>query len=260
MFGAIAGDVIGSRYEWNRTKSPDFELFFEETTYTDDTVLTVAVAKALLDDLDYADTLRHFGRRYRGRGYGAMFAAWLESPEAGPYNSWGNGSAMRASPAGFARNSVEDVLDEARRTAEVTHDHPEGIKGAQATALAIYLARTGVSKDDIRRVIGRRFEYDLGRTVDEMRPTYDFNESCQGTVPESIICFLESTDYESAIRLAVSMGGDADTMACITGGVAQAFYGEIPDRITREVERRLPDEFLEIVGRFESSFGVVRSA
>jgi ADP-ribosyl-[dinitrogen reductase] hydrolase len=260
MFGAIAGDVIGSMYEWIGTKSPDFELFVGDTTFTDDTVLTVAVAKALLDDLDYAETFRDFCGRYPGRGYGGMFARWLQTPGAGPYQSWGNGSAMRVSPVGFARDSVQDVLEEARRTASVTHDHPEGIKGAQATALAIFLARTGVAKNDIRREIEDRFEYDLGRTVAEMRPTYEFNESCQETVPESIICFLESGDYESAIRLAVSMGGDADTMGSIAGGIAQAFYGEIPPAITVEVERRLPEEFRKTVERFESSFGVVRSA
>lgn len=259
MFGAIAGDVIGSVYEWQQTKSTDFELFTDATCFTDDTVLTVAVAKALLDDLDYTETLRDFARRYPGRGYGGLFGRWILLPDAGPYNSFGNGSAMRVSAVGFARDSLEEVLAEARRTAEPTHDHLEGVKGAQATALAIWRSRTGASREEIRRETAELFGYDLERTVDEVRPGYSFDETCQGTVPEAILCFLESEDWEHAVRLAVSMGGDADTMACIAGGIAHAFYGAVPREIASKVEERLPEEFLEIVERFERSFGVMRS-
>jgi ADP-ribosylglycohydrolase len=259
MFGAIAGDVIGSIYEWNATKRTDFVLFTDATTFTDDTVLTVAVARALLDGADYTHALRDFALRYPDRGYGGMFLDWMVVPDMGPYNSWGNGSAMRVSAVGFARETVDEVLAEAQRSADPTHNHPEGVKGAQATALAIWLARGGAGKDDIRREIITRFGYDLDRTVDEVRPGYRFDESCQGTVPESILCFLESEGWEHAVRLAISMGGDADTMACIVGGIAHAFYGEVPGDVVREVEGRLPEEFLEIVEEFERRFGVARS-
>lgn len=259
VFGAIAGDVIGSVYEWHGTKSPDFELFTDATCFTDDTVLTVAVAKALLDGLDYTETLRDFARRYPDRGYGGLFGQWVLLPDRGPYDSWGNGSAMRVSAVGFAAGSAEEVLAEARRTAEPTHNHVEGVKGAQATALAIWRARTGAAREEIRTETAMLFGYDLDRTVDEIRPGYSFDESCQGTVPEAILCFLESEDWEHAVRLAVSMGGDADMMACITGGIAHAFYGAVPRDVARKVEERLPEEFLEIVGRFERRFEITRS-
>jgi ADP-ribosylglycohydrolase len=255
MIGAIAGDIIGSVYEHAAWKDTEFPLFLPQSTFTDDTVLTVAVAAALMENRAYADALRDFGARYPDRGYGLHFGQWLQIPEMGPYHSWGNGSAMRVSPVGFARDTIDEVLAEAQRTAQVTHDHEEGIRGAQATAVAILRAREGRGKEDIRREIADLFGYDLDRSVDDIRPDYDFDVSCQGSVPESIVCFLDSDDYEGAIRNAISLGGDADTMACIAGGIAQAFYREIPPQILEEVERRLPPELLEVVERFDARFG-----
>jgi ADP-ribosylglycohydrolase len=255
MLGAIAGDVIGSTYEARPVKTADFELFPPGGRFTDDTVLTVATAEALLGDGDYAGAYRRYGRAYPNAGYGGSFYHWLLSEDAGPYNSWGNGAAMRVSPVGFALDTVDDVLAEAARSAAVTHNHPEGIQGAQATALAVFLARFGADKTSIKSAIEERFGYDLARSLDTIRPIYDFDVSCQGSVPESLIAFLESTDYESAVRNAVSLGGDADTMACIAGGIAQAFYGTVPEQIAREVRSRLPAGFLDVLGRFESRYG-----
>ncbi|MEX2154402.1 MAG: ADP-ribosylglycohydrolase family protein [Gemmatimonadaceae bacterium] len=253
MIGAIAGDVIGSVYEWRSTKTTDFPLFQPESRFTDDTVLTVATAHAILEKIPYERAYREFGRRYPNAGYGGNFAEWLFAPEPKPYNSWGNGSAMRVSPVGFAFLHVDDVLREAARSAEVTHDHPEGIKGAQATALAICLARDS-TKEEIRDELVKRFGYDLHRTVAEIRPTYQFDVSCQGSVPEAIIAFMDSTDLASAIRLAVSLGGDSDTQAAIAGGIAHAYYKEIPKPIVAEVRGRLPAEFLEIIDRFVEQY------
>ena len=257
MIGAITGDVVGSVYERRPIKTVDFPLFHPRATFTDDTVLTVAIAEAILTDGAYASALKRYGREYPVAGYGAAFLHWLFSERSEPYNSWGNGSAMRVSPVGFAFDSVEEVLAEAAQTAAVTHDHPEGIKGAQATALAIYLARTGESKETIRQEIAGRFGYDLDRTVDEIRPGYRFDVSCQGSVPESILAFLESTDFEDAIRKAVSLGGDSDTMACIAGGIAQGFYRSVATRITDQVRARLPEPFLRVIDDFAA---VYRSA
>jgi ADP-ribosylglycohydrolase len=256
MFGAIAGDVIGSAYEYAGLKNPDFPLFESRTTFTDDTVLTVAVAFALLGNRDYGTALREFGRRYPDRGYGAHFSLWLASSQAGPYKSWGNGSAMRVGPVGFAARTEGEALTEARRSAAVTHNHPEGIKGAQATALAIFLARSGKSKEEIREAIASRFDYGLSKTAEAIRPAYTYDVSCQGSVPESIICFLDSEDWESCVRNAVSLGGDADTMACIAGGIAHAYHGSVPRTIRERIEKLLPDEFLEIIREFEKRFGV----
>lgn len=254
MLGSIAGDIIGSVYEHRPIKTTEFPLFQSRSRFTDDSVMTVAVARSILDKADYAATLKAFGRKYPNAGYGAAFFNWLFSPESRPYNSWGNGAAMRVSPVGFAFESPEEVLMEAKKTAEVSHNHPEGIKGAQATALAVFLARTGSAKDEIRSEISRRFGYDLDRTIDEIRPRYSFDISCQGTVPESIIAFLESKDFEDAVRIAVSLGGDSDTLACITGGIAHAFYKEIPQEIVSEVRGRLPDELLNIIERFSAHY------
>ena len=254
MIGAIAGDIIGSVYEWNRIKTTDFPLFQESSIFTDDTVLTVATAYAITSKKDYAASFKQFGQAYPDSGYGGNFLVWLFSDGSEPYNSWGNGSAMRVSPVGFAYDSVNEVLAEAKRSAEVTHNHPEGIKGAQATALSIFLARTGKEKDAIKNEITERFGYDLNRTVDEIRPGYSFNESCQGTVPEAIICFLESDCFEDSIRKAVSLGGDSDTLACITGGIAQAYYKDIPTDIVTEVEKRLPEELLKVVNEFNAKY------
>jgi ADP-ribosyl-[dinitrogen reductase] hydrolase len=256
MLGAIAGDIIGSVFEGNPIKSVVFPLFGINSIYTDDTVLTVAVAHALLKGEDYGTSLKNFARRYPYAGYGSSFFKWIFASDMNPYNSWGNGSAMRVSPVGFAFDSDQDVLMESKKSAEVTHNHPEGIKGAQATALAIFLARQGESKKDIKKGLERRFSYDLSRTLDEIRPSYYFDVSCQGSVPESIIAFLESEDYEDAVRKAISLGGDSDTMASIAGGIAQAFYKDMPDHIIVQVRKRLPDEFLSIIDSFNEKYGL----
>ena len=256
MLGAIAGDVIGSPYEASPIKTTDFPLFQAGCRFTDDTVLTVAVAHAILEDEGYGRALKAFGRKYPNAGYGGSFIHWIFEPEVQPYNSWGNGSAMRVSPVGFAFDDVQEVLAEARRSAEVSHDHPEGIKGAQATALAVYLARTGHSKEEIRDQIGTRFGYDLNRTVADIRPGYSFDVSCQGSVPEAIVAFLDSKDYEDAVRKAVSLGGDSDTLACIAGGIAHAFYGAVPQAIEGEVRGILPPDLLAVVDRFSGRYGL----
>ena len=250
MFGAIAGDVIGSVYEHYQIKTSDFPLFHRGCRFTDDTVLTVAIAHAILEQTDYASALMAYGRRYPDAGYGGSFYRWIFEPSVQPCNSWGNGSAMRVSPIGFAFDDVDRVLLEAKRSAEVSHNHPEGIKGAQATAVAVLLARQGRNKASIRREIGHRFGYNLDRSIQEIRPSYRFDVSCQGSVPESIIAFLDSKDYEDAIRLAISLGGDSDTLACIAGGIAHAFYGEVPAEITARVRGLLTQDLLAVVDKF----------
>ncbi|SFV71013.1 ADP-ribosylation/Crystallin J1 [hydrothermal vent metagenome] len=250
MLGAITGDIIGSAYERYPIKTKKFKLFSKHSQFTDDTVMTLAVVKAILEDEDYLKHVVYFGTRYADVGYGASFRKWLQSWNHKPYNSWGNGSAMRVSAIGFLSDTESEVLLEAKKSAEITHNHPEGIKGAEATALAIFMARKGKSKNQIRERISKQFDYDLNRTVDEIRPNYKFQVSCQESVPESIICFLDADSYEDTIRNAISLGGDADTMACISGGIAEAYYGEIPLEILVEVYKRLPKEFLEIVLRF----------
>jgi ADP-ribosylglycohydrolase len=254
MLGGIAGDIIGSPYEWFRIKQKDFPLFIDTSSFTDDSVLSMAVAQAILDGRDYGETIRAWGTRYPHRGYGGFFLRWLAEPGMGPYNSFGNGSAMRVGPVGFAAASEQEALEEAQRSAECTHDHPEGIKGAQAVALAVYLARTGADKDTIRGRITETFDYDLKRTVDQIRPSYGFNETCQGTVPEAIVAFLEGVDFEDTIRCAISLGGDSDTLACIAGSIADAYYGGVPAEIRERVEKRLPEEFLEVIERFEKRY------
>ncbi len=254
MIGAIAGDIIGSIYEGSQIKTKEFPLFDDDCCFTDDTVLTVAVAKAILGDGDYKKTIWELGNIYPYAGYGGNFIKWLNSPEPQPYDSWGNGSAMRVSPVGFAFDSVETVLEEAEKTAIISHDHPEGIKGAQAVALAIFLARTSHDKDLIREEISTRFGYDLNRNVETLRSSYGFDVSCQGSVPEAIISFLDSDSCEDAIRNAISLGGDSDTLACMAGGIAEAFYGGVPGEIVSEAKSRLPEDLLEITERFEIKF------
>jgi len=250
MLGAIVGDIVGSVYEWNNIKTTEFTFFSSKGFFTDDTVLTAATAKALMTDKDYAKHYQDFSRRYPGRGSGGNFKRWIYAEDPQPYNSWGNGSAMRVSPVGFAFDSVDEVLQEAKASALVTHNHPEGVKGAQSTALAILLARQGQSKHVIRKEIVDRFGYDLDRTLDEIRPRYRFDVSCQGSVPEAMIAFFESEDYEDAIRKAISLGGDSDTIACVTGGIAEAFYGGVPEAIAARARSYLPKEFLEIIDEF----------
>ena len=254
MLGAIAGDIIGSVYEWDRVKTADFPLFSERSTFTDDTVLTVALADAILHGGGYAAKMKEYYRHYPGAGYGGMFRAWAASPLSAPYGSFGNGSAMRVSPVGFAYGSLEEVLEKARESAAVTHDHPEGIRGAQATAGVIFLARGGAGKEEIRRWVEEEIGYDLSRTIDEIRPEYSFDETCQRTVPEAITAFLESRGYEEAVRLAVSLGGDSDTLACITGGMAQAFYGGVPRPIAEKVLELLDERLRSVIIEFMDHF------
>lgn len=257
IIGAVIGDVIGSVFEWNNVKTTNFDLFNPKCDFTDDTVLTIAVADCILNKKDFAETIWKYGRGYPGRGYGGFFRSWLQVNENDlkPYGSFGNGSAMRVSAVGFAFNDIETVLKVAKQSAEVTHNHPEGIKGAQATAAAIFLARRGKSKQEIKNYITETFNYNLDFTLDEIRPTYQFNETCQGSVPQAIVAFLESTDFENAIRLAISIGGDSDTIACITGGIASAYYKHIPQEIVDFVEDRLPPEFIEIINKFDEQYG-----
>ena len=254
LLGGIAGDIIGSIYEFNPVRFKDFELFKSNSTYTDDTVMTIANAEWLLSKGVLMDIMRKYGHKYPGAGYGGMFYDWLKSRCPKPYNSFGNGSAMRVSPVGWAFDTLEETLEAAKQSAEITHNHPEGIKGAQATAACIFMARTGKSKQEIKEYVETKFGYVLSRTCYEIRPTYQFNESCQGTDPESIIAFLESTDFESAIRLTVSLGGDADTMGAITGAIAEAYYNVIPEHIKNEVLKRLPEEFINVLGEFYNRF------
>lgn len=254
MIGAVAGDIIGSVFEFCNTKRTDFELFSQHSKFTDDTVLTVAIADAILTGRDYAEVMREYGKKYPDSGYGDMFKRWLYSDNPKPYNSFGNGSAMRVSPVGFAFDTVNKVLEEAKKSAEVTHNHPEGIKGAQAVAMAVFLSRNGKDKSYIKDSIEDSFSYNISHTLEDIRPSYDFDETCKGTVPPAIIAFLESKDYEDAIRKAVSIGGDSDTIACITGGIAQAYYKKIPDYIVSESRKRLPQELLKIVDLFKAKY------
>jgi len=245
MIGAIAGDIIGSVYEWNNIKTKAFHLFAHNAHFTDDTVLTVALADSILTGTPYAKN--HW---YPRAGYGGSFHLWANKPNAGPYNSWGNGAAMRISPVGYAYDDLETVQSKAKEFTEITHNHPEGIKGGQATAAAIFLARKGKTKDEIKEFVEQRFQYDLSRHVDEIRPDYAFDVSSQETVPQAIRAFYDSTDFEDAIRTAVSLGGDCDTLTCITGGIAQAFYGGVPEHIQDKVYDLLDDRLGEITRRF----------
>lgn len=225
MIGAIAGDIVGSRFEHAPLKSTDFELFHSHCRFTDDTVMTIATADALLTDQDFGAAYLRWGRAYPNAWYGKRFTAWLASATPTPYQSWGNGSAMRVSPLVTVANSEAEVIELARLTALPTHDHPRGIIGAQATALATYLAAQGAGPDEVRRKVTAISGYDLNRTVNQLRPTYRFDVSCDGSVPEAIICALEASSWEEAVRLAVSLGGDADTQATIAGGIAASRFG-----------------------------------
>lgn len=228
MLGAIVGDVIGSPFEHYNTKSTEFRFFDRDTQCTDDSILTVATADALMNGCDYATAYQDYFHRYPNAGYGGNFVVWANRRLTQPYNSWGNGSAMRSSPVGWARDTLDEVLDEAERSASVTHNHPDGVLGAQAVAACVFLARTGHGREEIRTFVHDGCNYRLDRALDEIRPTYEFDASCRGTVPVAVQAFLESTDFEDAIRLAVSIGGDSDTIACIAGAIAHAFYGAIP--------------------------------
>ena len=276
MLGAIIGDTVGSVYEFNNTKDYHFRLFYSQSNYTDDSIMTMAVAQWLLEDEDHSlqgleDTMVRFGKEFPCPmgGYGGGFSVWLLHPERlyrfdydavgptyisktgrHPYGSYGNGSAMRVSPVGWFFDTIQETERVAEISAVITHNHPEGIKGAQATAAAIFLARTGHSKKTIRDYIETRFGYDLQKSWDYWHPIYDWDSSCQGTVPQALIAFLDSTDFEDAIRKAVSLGGDSDTLACITGGIAEAFYRDIPDTLLGPVLAKLPKQFCKILQDF----------
>lgn len=256
MIGAIAGDIVGSIYEWNNIKTKEFPLFGSNCDFTDDTVLTVALADSILTGEPYRNNLKRYYVHYPGRGYGGGFRAWAESSSVEPYNSWGNGAAMRISPVGYAYGDIATVLRKAEEFTAVTHNHPEGIKGGQATAAAVFLARTGTSREGIRAFVEKTFGYDLSRHTDEIRPTYKFNESSQRTVPQAIRAFLDSTDFEDAIRIAISLGGDSDTLACITGGIAQAFYGGVPREIEEQVYAILDEDMGRVTREFTERYCV----
>lgn len=260
MLGAIAGDIIGSCYEGRRRniKTTRFPLFAERSRFTDDTVLTVAVADAILHGGGYAEKFKEYYGCYPRAGYGGAFKQWARSDSMEPYGSWGNGSAMRVSPVGFAFDTLGEVLREAESSAAVTHDHPEGIKGAQAVASAMFLARSGKSRPEIRDYVEEAFDYDLSEPLDSIREWYarDFTEvSCQGSVPQAITAFLESVDFEDAVRKAISIGGDSDTIACMAGGIAEAFYGPVPKGIEEEVLARLDERLSLVVIEFAQRFG-----
>lgn len=261
MLGAIAGDMIGSIYEFNNIRTKEFELFTAKCVFTDDTVMTAAIAKALLlADLDDEESVRNtcaaqmrkFGAAYPTAGYGWGFNNWLKSRTPAPYNSWGNGSAMRVSAAAWVANDMDTVLRIAKNTSEVTHNHPEGIKGAQATAACILLARQGKSKDEIRKFVVEQY-YPLAFTLDTIREDFHFNEKCHETVPQAIVAFLESTSYEDCVRGAISIGGDSDTIAAIAGSIAEAAYG-IPEEIVVQVKSRLTPDLLEVVTEFKAKY------
>ena len=256
MLGAIAGDIIGSAWEATGEKRYDFPLFSRQSRFTDETVMTVAVAHALLDGRDYAEAMREYGMRYPFAGYGLQFSRWLCDERMGPYGSYGNGGAMRVTPVAYATHSIDAVLEEAARAAAPTHNHPEGIRGAQAIALAVFLARSAVDKEDIRREIASRFHYDLSRTVDDIRLRYLRDLTAAGSVPDSIISFLDADSFEAAVRNAVSLGGDTDTMACMAGAIAEAYFGGVPPPIVREVENRLPADFQRVIDRFAERYGI----
>lgn len=282
MMGAIIGDIAGSVYEWNNIKTKDFPLFRGDCRFTDDTVMTVAVAEAVMNggsEDDFIDAMKKYGRMYPNAGYGNRFGTWLASEDREPYHSWGNGSAMRVSPCGWAMNCgfcartglwPENGRKQAERSAAVTHDHPEGIKGAMAVADAIFMGRMyrGQYTEDyggliiptiddlknrIREHTEQEYQYDLSRTLDEIRPGYVFDESCQGTVPQAITAFLESTDFEDAVRNAISLGGDSDTLAAVTGSIAEAAYG-IPQRIIDQTWTYLEEPLREVCRRWHSRF------
>ena len=256
MLGAIAGDVLGSIHEFKPVKTKDFELFNHHCSFTDDTVMTVAVAEACMNEGSYVDSLQTWGRKYPLAGYGSWFGQWIfyENPE--PYNSFGNGSAMRVSSIGWLFDDEGTVLQKASESAQITHNHKEGIIGAQAVALGVYLARKGSTKGQIKEKIESTFGYSLGRTLEEIRPKYYFNETCQGSVPEAIIAFLEADDFEDTIRNAISLGGDADTQACISGALAEAYYQFIPKPIKEFVVSRITPEMLMVLNDFHQRVSI----
>lgn len=249
MLGAIVGDIVGSIYEFNNHRSKDFPLFQESCTFTDDTILTIATAEALMTDWDFAGKYRSYGENYPS-SYGGFFRKWIYDESQGPYNSFGNGSAMRVSPVAWFEDKEHRVMELAKRSAEVTHDHPEGIKGAQATAMAILWARQGMSPIEIVNGIEEKFGYDISTPLDEIREFYEFDVTCQGTVPEALRCFLEADGFEDAIRNAISLGGDSDTLAAITGSIAEAAFG-IPEQIAEKTVAHLDNRLANTLAEFQ---------
>jgi len=256
MKAAILGDIIGSRFERSGPKTTEFDLFTVECSFTDDSVLTVAVADAIMGGLDFGETIKDYALRYPNAGYGGTFKKWMRDELEEEYTSWGNGSAMRVSPVGWLFNDLETVLAKAKESAMPTHGHPEGVKGAQAVAAAIFLARQGGGKEDIRRYISETFGYNLRRTIEEIRPDYKFDVSCAGSVPEAIIAFLDSKDMIDGIRLAVSLGGDTDTQAAMAASIGEAFYGPVPPAVEEVMNAYLPNEFIDVIGHFERALQV----
>ncbi len=273
MIGAVIGDIIGSVFEWHNTKTTDFTLFSRNSHFTDDTVMTVAIADAILNKPDnvnriydfffnsgiYAYKLKEYGKKYPHAGYGNMFENWLLSDSFKPYKSFGNGSAMRVSPIGFAFKTLEETLNEAKKSAIVTHNHREGVKGAMAIASAIYMARNGANKHTMKTFIEKKFGYNLSKKLDDIRSTYTFDSSCKGSVPQAIIAFLESEDFEDAIRKAISIGGDSDTIACMTGGIAQAFYKKIPEFMINRVNLLLDSGLRRVINEFNKKYNLINA-
>lgn len=260
MLGAIIGDIVGSRFEWNNNRNKNFELFTKECFATDDSIMTLAISKAILiSKPDYSDLsknsiecMQNIGRNYPNCGYGCSFYDWIFTNNPKPYNSFGNGAAMRVSSVGFVANSIEKVKELSRKVTEISHNHPEGIKGAEATSIAIYMARTGSNIEEIRDYIDKNY-YTMNFTIDEIRNTYKFNETCQETVPQALQCFFESTSFEDAIRNAISIGGDSDTVAAICGGIAEAYYG-IPENIRNKAMKFLDKRLMELLISFENKY------
>lgn len=253
VIGAIAGDIIGSIYEWENIKTTEFPLFQDNCFFTDDSVLTIALAESILAGKSYSDLIREYYIRYPHCGYGGKFKQFAQGLITEPYNSYGNGSAMRTSPVGCAYDSLDEVLKKAKEYASVSHNHSNGIKGAQAVSAAIFLARKRMNKEHIKNYVEETFGYDLSSNCDTIRPTYTFNETCQGTVPEAFICFLEGNSFESCIRLAISLGGDSDTLAAITGSISGSFYG-VPAEIASKAESYLDDKLLKVLKSFEEQY------
>lgn len=257
MIGAIIGDYVGSAYEFHNTKDYSFEMITTQSDITDDSIMSIAIADAILQSKPYAERMRYWGNKYPNPkgAYGGSFSAWLHSSNPQPYNSWGNGAAMRVSPIGWAFSGLEQVLLQAKLSAECTHNHEEGIKGAQATATAIYLTRNGETKQWIKKYIESKFGYNLSFKIADIKESYKFDESCQGTVPPAIVCYLESTSFEDAIRLAVSLGGDSDTLGCITGSIAEANQTySIPVDIMEAAFKTMPSDLKTIVNRFTDKY------
>ncbi len=259
MIGAISGDVIGSVYEGAPPQAKNFPLFVPGSRFTDDTVLTIAVASAIREGVEFGDAIRRWGWRYPNAGYGGRFHDWLFREDAGPYNSFGNGSAMRVAAVGWAFDDLDVVLRKAAESAEVTHNHPEGIKGAQAVAAAVLVARKGQTKDQIAALMSQRFGYDCTIELGVLQRQAKFDVTCQGTIPAATVAFLRSADFEDAVRNAVSFGGDTDTLACIAGAMAEAHYGGVPAGIRAEIHRRLDDPLRDEVVAFANRYGILFS-